>query len=195
MGAWYYKEYRELYELHKSCCFKMGCTFVFVLIQIMCAKNYTCKRNQPMNIELLSIPTEPKRTQEKETSITFKQDFDTKKQVKFIDDTSLLPPSFNLNSYQQSTPMRPNTKLNSVSSQTSQLPTSLNLNSYQESTSEPKTTGTTTSTQTHLTKVSSKIHTPQIHANDKIDKLDDIIFDIDQNDTILPSETKSCQIS
>ena len=44
LGAWYYKEYRNVYELHKSCVLKFGCTLIFVLIQILCDKNYSCKK-------------------------------------------------------------------------------------------------------------------------------------------------------
>ena len=34
-----------MYQLHKSCFFKLGCTFIFVLIQILFDKNFKFKKN------------------------------------------------------------------------------------------------------------------------------------------------------
>ena len=51
LGAFYYKENRKLHQLHKSCCFKIGCTFAFVLIQILCDKNYQCKKEHQTESE------------------------------------------------------------------------------------------------------------------------------------------------
>ena len=176
----------------------------------MCAKNYTCKRNQQENIERQNISLKKKKSSTNDTKITMEHDSDVcfvpdaKKHVTFLNDATSLPipssfdlnsstlqhpPSFNLHPFQISTPKQPYNKLTTLSSPALQLPTSLNLNSQ----SNPLLT--TTSTQTQANENVSKIHVPQLHAIDKIDKLDEIVFDIEQKDDISHSQAKSCQIS
>ena len=46
LGAWHYKTNRDFYDLHKSCFFKFGCTFIVVIIQVLCNKNYRCPKNR-----------------------------------------------------------------------------------------------------------------------------------------------------
>ena len=72
LGAWYYKEYRDIYELHKSCFLKFGFTFVIVLIQIMCDRNYTCRKNQENKLSDAEKSFDNSRT----------SPFDSKKQTK-----------------------------------------------------------------------------------------------------------------
>ena len=51
IGACLYKENRNFYHLHKNCVFKFGCTMIFVLIQILCDKNYKCKKKSSSTID------------------------------------------------------------------------------------------------------------------------------------------------
>ena len=124
LGAWYYKEYRNAYELHKSCFLKFGCTFIFVLLQIMCDKNYTCKNKRYLSPKI-SVPEKNKKQTMNEIELSLEQlenetCFDQpgsknfsqshsccpKSHVTFSNENSTLPPSFNLQSAQKSTPKR-----------------------------------------------------------------------------------------
>ena len=70
-----------MYQLHKSCFFKLGCTFIFVLIQILCDKNFKLKKNveNESSIEsnneltLDDIDHKPKIKIERDTIIEEKQ--------------------------------------------------------------------------------------------------------------------------
>lgn len=40
-----------MYQLHKGCIFKFGCTFLVVLVQIMCDRKFKFCKNQPIETE------------------------------------------------------------------------------------------------------------------------------------------------
>ena len=52
LSAWHYKTNRDFYELHKSCFFKIGCTFIIVIIQVLCNKNYKCPTQHRPNFDI-----------------------------------------------------------------------------------------------------------------------------------------------
>lgn len=67
IGAWYYKTHRNFFELHKCCCFKLGCTFLIVLIQIFCNKKYSCPKNESFSeIEIKVENSQHKKTRKKD---------------------------------------------------------------------------------------------------------------------------------
>ena len=129
LGAWYYKEYRDVYELHKSCFVKFGCTFIFVLIQILCDKNYSFKKRDTIRKSNKKINSTSNQKTQMKNSIELNCSSDvlenelflnqprektmshsmscypkTPDRVTFNNETLKFPPSFNLQSNQKSTP-------------------------------------------------------------------------------------------
>ena len=141
LAAFFYKDNRTIYHLHKSCLCKICCTLIVVILQIWCDRNYKCKKNpQSSNDSSLSDsskennqPQIPKRKkkmtknkrhtervtfhQPKSQSVTLNPtptlNSNNSETVSFDNKTSSLqfPPSFNLKKTQKSTPIRPSTNL------------------------------------------------------------------------------------
>ena len=137
-GAWHYKTNRDFYELHKSCLFKMGCTFCIVIIQVLCNKNYKCPKTPNLDTGA-NISDESSRTNLRKNT-NLKEKSKNQKRVSIQDHTEMtenvicgqpqsyhssifetlnspttltqnqssnISPSFNLRTYQKSTPNRP----------------------------------------------------------------------------------------
>ena len=51
---------------------KFGCTFIFVLLQIMCDKNYTCKNKRHLSPKI-SIPEKNKKQTKNEIELSLEQ--------------------------------------------------------------------------------------------------------------------------
>ena len=98
--------------MHKNCIFKLGCTFIVVMIQILCDKTFNYKRNpQPSdseNDEKANKKPDGHSSQSQPLFVTTDQPHSI-----FVDpsinfnnktETLQLPPSFNLRSNQKSTP-------------------------------------------------------------------------------------------
>ena len=127
LGAQCYKGNRKFYELHKSCIFKLGCTFLVVLVQMICAKNYKFCKNQNANENEISQKNTKNTKKTSDQTYCHDQVFYNQPQschypslgktstshlpnqkVNFDNQSSILKfsPSFNLRANQKSTPKK-----------------------------------------------------------------------------------------
>ena len=120
--------------MHKGCIFKFGCTFLVILIQVMCDQKFKICQNKPSDSTFpkkkVSKNDCTKQTNDKNTCLSCTQQTKTNvicnqphtcnpdpctchfsssnEHIKFDNKTSTLtfPPSFNLKSDKKSTPVR-----------------------------------------------------------------------------------------
>lgn len=207
-AAWHYKQNRKFYELHKSCCFKLGCTFFVVLIQIMCNKsekknnNLTYEKTDEDERDTSDDNTKSKKisNKKKKKKISSRRKIKIESYSTYSDDTTdddkTQKTKYKTNAKttqldviaDQPSSVLPDSKQVQFSKATStlQFPPSFNLNSNQHST--PLSKPANTSTQTNLSPA-SVCHVPQIHA------IDITTYDIDQKKDIVEDQNKMCQIS